>query len=850
MGVSNTAGRKLKTVAGETLVGLAVASASVTTFVVGAAAVTEDEAFAVGRKMFDRGLYKAAYRDFDDYLNQNPAGEWADEAQFYLGRSLHEMASYNEAIAEYRRVSPALVNKAECYAALGLYDKAIETYHRALAATKAPDDLVRTYLKLGETYFVVGDAAQAEETYEESLREFPNQETAGTVHFRLALLYFLDGDAGRSANHFAAARLRGDVDAAAVDAAYGQTLLAAGDAEAATAAFERSLTEAPEPTSRRNLSRATSYVAAGDAARGCQILEDMLAAGNRRQLEAATEAEALYVLALAQLQNGARHGARETFLELAASHPENRYAAAAKLWAGRLSLESGEVEAATALFAELAAGDGSTDQAEYWLGWCYFVSGRYAEGRETFEALATNTADAALAPFARYWGAEAATRAGNTAQARDALATFVAGYPEHTLADNALFRLGKLQLAAGQAEAGRNTFASLATQYPERDLADDATYLYAVSLLEEKNLADAAAVFWDLVEKFPASPYAPRGLYNLARAEFTGHEFAAAAETLTALLSHYPRASTADDALFMLGECYLNQRRYDRAKEKYAELVEKYPNSPRADEARYEIELCNFKQGKYKSQIELAKSYIAMYPQSALNGELLILLGEYYYHRRDYDQAQKYLAAVPDVKADEQTKNAARAKLAEVYLARGDTSKAVNEYVAVAAATQDNDVALSCLYKAADIYERAGDTSAAIETYGEIVNRFGKVRATAQAQFKIGENLRAAKLYKESNSALSNLVREWPANEYTAQAELYAGLNLLESGAAADAKGHFDAAAAAGVRALAAQAYYYLGICERDLGNDAASRKNFTKVLTNYRDFPEWFRKSKSELKR
>jgi Tfp pilus assembly protein PilF len=76
------------------------------------------------------------------------------------------------------------------------------------------------------------------------------------------------------------------------------------------------------------------------------------------------------------------------------------------------------------------------------------------------------------------------------------------------------------------------------------------------------------------------------------------------------------------------------------------------------------------------------------------------------------------------------------------------------------------------------------------------------------------------------------------------------GLNLLDAGAAAEALAHLDAAAAAGDRAVAAQSYYYAGVCQRDLGHDAASRTNFTKVLANYRDFPEWVRKAKAELGR
>ncbi|HUU57765.1 MAG TPA: tetratricopeptide repeat protein, partial [bacterium] len=650
--------------------------------------------------------------------------------------------------------------------------------------------------------------------------------------------------------HFEAARNSDNVDASAVDAAYGQGLLAAGDPERAADVFERSLVGAPaDRRAQRNLARAVSYVAAGAPETGAAVLEDILAPDNPDPAEPATAAEARYVMALAWAEAGDRRRASETFRSLPALYPKSAYAAPAELWVGRLALEDGDVETAVASFAGLAGGtDPLADKAKYWLGWSYFVSRQYDEAGRTLEDFAAHTSDEVLASFGRYWAAEAATRTGNNAENRKKLEEFVGRYPDHPLADNALFRLGKLLLATGRQNAARETLASLAELYADRELADDALYLYALSLLEQKE--DAGAAFWNLVTKFPASPYAPEGLFDLAQARFAAHDFAGAVKTLSALLSRYPGANVADDAIFMMGECYLHQGQYERAKETYAGLVEKYPASRRADEARYEIELCNFKQGKYQSQIELAKSYIAMYPQSRLNGELLILLGEYYYHEGDYDQAEKYLAAVAEVKADEKTVLDALNLLAEVYLSRGYTAKAIAQYGAVAAAAKDDDVALAALFKAADIYERAGDRSAAIEAYGAIVDRFGEKRETAKAQFKIGENLRAARLYKESNTALEKLARKWPVSEYATQAELYRGLNLLELGAADEAVEHLAAAAATGSRAVAVQGYYFLGVAERDRGNNAESREYFTKVLTNYRDFPDWVRQAQGELKR
>jgi tetratricopeptide (TPR) repeat protein len=180
-------------------------------------------------------------------------------------------------------------------------------YSRALAAATDPGSEVRAYQKLGEIYFLVGEARKAAETYEESLRKFPAAETAGTLHFRLALLYLSEGDFESSALHFEAARNSGNVDASAVDATYGQSLLAAGDPGYAADVFERSLYgAAPENRAQRNLSRAVSYIAAGAPETGAAVLEDVLAPDSRDPLEPATAAEARYVMGLARLETGDR----------------------------------------------------------------------------------------------------------------------------------------------------------------------------------------------------------------------------------------------------------------------------------------------------------------------------------------------------------------------------------------------------------------------------------------------------------------------------------------------------------------------------------------------------------------
>jgi TolA-binding protein len=152
------------------------------------------------------------------------------------------------------------------------------------------------------------------------------------------------------------------------------------------------------------------------------------------------------------------------------------------------------------------------------------------------------------------------------------------------------------------------------------------------------------------------------------------------------------------------------------------------------------------------------------------------------------------------------------------------------------------------LFAIAAIYERTGDVDAAIAAYEEVTERFGNNAVAARAQLLAAQDMRAARLYRESNTALLALLKKWPATEYRGAVELLIGLNARDAGAWDQARDYFAAAAADGDRATAVEATYNLGLCELERGDTRAARMQFTKIVTTYRDFPEWVRQAESHL--
>lgn len=83
------------------------------------------------------GKYLEAIEGFKDYLSKNPAGDFSDNSQYWLGEAYYVLQDYSEAIQQYgiliqqfpdsKKSSHAMLKIGYCYENLGNKTKALET---------------------------------------------------------------------------------------------------------------------------------------------------------------------------------------------------------------------------------------------------------------------------------------------------------------------------------------------------------------------------------------------------------------------------------------------------------------------------------------------------------------------------------------------------------------------------------------------------------------------------------------------------------------------------------------------------------------------------------------------------
>ncbi len=93
---------------------------------------------------YTKGNYELALMGFKDYLSSFPDGEFAGNAQYWIGESLYSLGQYKEALIEFEKVlgsypdSPkapgAMLKKGFCFEALGRADDAKAAYEKVIGA--------------------------------------------------------------------------------------------------------------------------------------------------------------------------------------------------------------------------------------------------------------------------------------------------------------------------------------------------------------------------------------------------------------------------------------------------------------------------------------------------------------------------------------------------------------------------------------------------------------------------------------------------------------------------------------------------------------------------------------------
>ena len=509
-------------------------------------------------------------------------------------------------------------------------------------------------------------------------------------------------------------------------------------------------------------------------------------------------------------------------------------------------MESGDNKAATDIFTAIAAGNSRwRHQATYRLAWLSFSNGDMEEAYGLFNELSAVPGE--LAAYCTYWQAECLLRLGNEPGGIEQFKYLMEEMPDSPMTDNALFRCAKIMIGKGSGEEGAANLEYLIERYKDSELVDDSAYLIARIYLDGNQYDLAIGELDYFISSYPASPYLPRAHFDKGMAYCATDNYGKAITVFEGIIAKYPKSDIADDAFYQLGICKFEDRDYRGALSVFNNFGDIYPVSPLVDEAGYQTEVCRFKLGEYKSEEEMAQAYIARYPESSLSSGLYIVLARHYDKKGVSGKAEKYYLMAEDTADSSESRYKARKPLADHYLETGQFDKAISVLGRIADET-NGPGRESALHRMAEISEDIGDDAKALSYYSRVINEFPDGEYRSSALLRSGNRLRKLKMYEESNATLMQFIDEYPHSKNINVARFYIAFNFQRMGDYGAAIKYHKSVATYGRRSLAVQSYYWLGICERDLGNAEAARSYFNKIANNYRDFPDWVKRAETEL--
>ncbi len=121
---------------------------------------TDREAvYSTAYKDFKEGRYEAAQRGFQKFLDTYPKGEYADNAQFWLGECLYVEGKFEKAILEYEKV--------------------VKNFP---SSEKVPYALLKQSL----SFLKLGDKASAKLILQQVIKDYPNTNQARIARAKLA----------------------------------------------------------------------------------------------------------------------------------------------------------------------------------------------------------------------------------------------------------------------------------------------------------------------------------------------------------------------------------------------------------------------------------------------------------------------------------------------------------------------------------------------------------------------------------------------------------------------------------------------------------------------------------------
>lgn len=779
----------------------------------GNAGEREDYTFAYN--LYEEKAYSEAKAQFQEFIQNYPDSENADDARYLMGVCAFELGQYEEAIKHYKKLetnypgSPlrldAVYGVAASWFQLGKYEEAIEAYEIVVKDSKDAKLKSKSLYATGEAYENLGDYRRAYKFYNRLTEEYPeSDEYESALYAKGWSLYRLE-DYKKAYEAFSGLIENFPNNPATPEASYrlAECLLEMQDWKEAEKAYRR-------------------------------VIEDYSDIEEYSQMVA----DARFRLGESYFRQGKFEESRNTFDRLMHDYSMLPIAAQAQYWIAEVLLEEGKYTEAIHEYKKvitLYTDSDVVDDAHYGIGYAYFKQEKYPEAAKQFKIAArTPGSDLADASYFRIGECFRLQREFNTA-----IFYYKKIQSRSEYYDDALYWRGVSAFQLRDYEQAVKMFKSLIRSYQQRtphkeqSLQPYAQFQLGLTYYRDRQYKKASQAFDLFLSENPKSTLegasADEALYWQARARYELKDYRRTIESVERLISQFPDSKLRYKAEFFRAEStyWLGRTRknFANARAMYQNILNIYPTYEWAEKCQYGIGWTYFSEAElmrdknqseaysyYRNAIDAWKKVISDYRNGESDDKAQYHIGIAYLNTKDYDAAIESFQTVRMKYRNSDLADNALYRIGWAYYKKENYATAIDFYRKMSSEHPSSILLPNAVFGIANCYFKQGKYEMAIKHYQIVVKNYPNTKMSIheagiekqidlrpEALYYIGESHYNLQRFSQAISAYSELVRQFPKDE------------------------------------RADEAQYGIAICYKQMGQDDKAVQAYRKLV---RDFP------------
>lgn len=406
----------------------------------------------------------------------------------------------------------------------------------------------------------------------------------------------------------------------------------------------------------------------------------------------------------------------------------------------------------------------------YILGLSYYQEKDYANAVKYL--VQTTTEDDLMSENAYLHMGNAYVRLGQKDKARIAYSNAVKTNHDATVHEEAMYNYAlttyETQDAFGESV---NAFVTFMTTYPHSKHINEAYKLFGEALLRTSNYAEAYKALQSVNQNNPQLARTRQYLlYQMGIIAHEDKEWSKAISYFSDAIATAPNGKYTTDCLFWRSECLYQTGQYAAAQADLEQYVQRpdYASNPNKDIAPYAAGYAYFAQKKYDEALRQFLSYTAKAQPNERHTDALNRIGDCYFHRRNFGQAEHYYAQV--ITSGKQGADYA-------YFQRGSVLGLLKRYkdkIAVLGKLTSlypkSDYADDALYETGRAHLMLDENQAAIQAYERLLSSYPHSNLARLAALEIGMVYFNLQQYDQAIEAYKKVIANYPGSEesYTA----------------------------------------------------------------------------------